>query len=68
VISFMHDLQGSDAAYRETLGCRVRFRQTRCGFELPHRLASIAAFPPLQRQMESERIIEIGQFGRGDLT
>jgi Arabinose-binding domain of AraC transcription regulator, N-term len=39
VISFMHDQQGSDAAYRETLGCRVRFRQTRCGFELSHRLA-----------------------------
>ena len=39
VISFMHDQQGTDAAYRETLGCRVRFRQTWCGFELPHRLA-----------------------------
>lgn len=39
VISFMHDQQGPDAAYRETLGCRVRFRQTWCGFELPHRLA-----------------------------
>jgi AraC-like DNA-binding protein len=39
VISFMHDQQGTDAAYRETLRCRVRFRQTWCGFELPHRLA-----------------------------
>jgi hypothetical protein len=27
------------AKRRETLGCRVRFRQTWCGFELPHRLA-----------------------------
>jgi AraC-like DNA-binding protein len=38
-ISFMHEQQGSDAAYREALGCRVRFRQTWCGFELPRRLA-----------------------------
>ena len=38
-ISFMHDQQGPDAAYREALGCPVRFRQTWCGFELPQRLA-----------------------------
>ena len=38
-ITFMHDQHGTDAAYRETLGCPVRFRQTWCGFELPHRLA-----------------------------
>jgi AraC-like DNA-binding protein len=38
-ISFPHDQQGTDAAYHETLGCRVRFRQTWCGFELPLRLA-----------------------------
>ena len=38
-ISFMHEQQGSDAAYREALGCPVRFRQTWCGFELPRRLA-----------------------------
>ncbi|MGB8791261.1 MAG: AraC family transcriptional regulator [Mycobacterium sp.] len=38
-ISFMHEQQGTDAAYREALGCRVRFRQTWCGFELPTGLA-----------------------------
>ena len=38
-ISFTHDQQGSDAAYREVLGCPVRFRQTWCGFELSQRLA-----------------------------
>lgn len=38
-ISFMHEQQGSDAAYREALGCPLRFRQTWCGFELPVRLA-----------------------------
>ena len=38
-ISFMHEQQGSDAAYREALGCPVRFGQTWCGFELPRRLA-----------------------------
>ena len=38
-ISFMHDQQGPDAAYREALGCRVRFRQTWCGFEISQRLA-----------------------------
>ena len=38
-ISFTHDQQGSDAAYRETLGCPVRFGQTWCGFELSRELA-----------------------------
>ena len=30
---------GPDAAYSDALGCTVRFGQTWCGFELPHRLA-----------------------------
>jgi AraC-like DNA-binding protein len=38
-ISFMHDQLGSDAAYSDSLGCTVRFGQTWCGFEVPHRLA-----------------------------
>jgi AraC-like DNA-binding protein len=38
-ISFMHEQQGPEAAYREALGCPVRFRQTWCGFELPRELA-----------------------------
>ena len=38
-ISFVHDQQGSDAAYREALGCPVRFRQTWCGLEISERLA-----------------------------
>ena len=38
-IAFTHDQHGSDAAYRETLGCPVRFGQTWCGFELDPRLA-----------------------------
>ena len=38
-ISFMHDQQGPDAAYREALGCPVRFQQTWCGFEISQRLA-----------------------------
>jgi AraC-like DNA-binding protein len=40
VVSFLHDQRGSDAAYREALGCAVRFGQTWCGFEVPRRLAS----------------------------
>jgi AraC-like DNA-binding protein len=39
VIAFLHDQRGSDTAYREALGCLVRFGQTWCGFELPARLA-----------------------------
>ena len=31
--------QGSDAAYRDALGCPVRFGQAWCGFELPSQLA-----------------------------
>ena len=38
-ISFMHDQLGSDAAYRDALGCTVRFGQTWCGFEVTHHLA-----------------------------
>ena len=39
LISFVHDQLGSDAAYRDALGCPVRFGQTWCGFELPRVLA-----------------------------
>jgi AraC-like DNA-binding protein len=39
LISFMHDQRGSDAAYKDALGCTVRFGQTWCGFEVPRRLA-----------------------------
>ncbi len=39
-ISFTHDQQGSDPAYREALGCPVRFGQTWCGFEVSESLAS----------------------------
>jgi AraC-like DNA-binding protein len=38
-ISFLHERRGSDAAYRDALGCPVRFAQTWCGFELPAHLA-----------------------------
>jgi len=38
-ISFMHEQLGSDAAYREALGCPVRFGQSWCGFDLPQHLA-----------------------------
>ena len=55
-ISFMHDQHGTDAAYRETLGCPVRFRQTWCGFELPHRLADrrIASADPETRRLAAK--------------
>jgi AraC-like DNA-binding protein len=33
-VSFLHDRQGSEAAYRHALGCRARFRRPSCGFEL----------------------------------
>jgi AraC-like DNA-binding protein len=39
LISFMHNQQGSDAAYNDALGCPVRFGQQWCGFEVPRRLA-----------------------------
>ena len=35
-ISFMHDQQGPDAAYREALGFPVRFRETWCGSRYPN--------------------------------
>lgn len=38
-VSFLHEQQGSDAAYSKALGCSVRFRQTWCGFEVSPRLA-----------------------------
>jgi len=38
-VSFLHHQQGPDSAYREALGCPVRFSQDRCGFEVPRRLA-----------------------------
>jgi AraC-like DNA-binding protein len=38
-VSFMHQQQGSDAAYRDALGCPVHFSQTWCGFEVPLKLA-----------------------------
>ena len=37
-VSFMHHQQGSDAAYRDALGCPVRFGEAWCGFELPSQL------------------------------
>ncbi|MEU0499048.1 AraC family transcriptional regulator ligand-binding domain-containing protein [Mycobacterium sp. NPDC006124] len=39
-VSFLHEQMGSDAAYREALGCPVRFGQTRCGLELSAELAA----------------------------
>jgi AraC-like DNA-binding protein len=39
VVSFTHDQVGSDTAYREALGCPVRFGQTWCGFEISAGLA-----------------------------
>jgi AraC-like DNA-binding protein len=38
-ISFMHEQQGPNAAYREALGCPVRFQRTWCGLEISRRLA-----------------------------
>jgi AraC-like DNA-binding protein len=38
-VSFMHHQQGSNASYRDALGCPVRFGQAWCGFELPSQLA-----------------------------
>ena len=38
-ISFPHEQQSSNAAYREVLGCPVAFRQSWCGFELAPRMA-----------------------------
>ncbi len=38
-VSFLHDQHGPDAAYRDALGCPVRFKQSWCGFELSAGLA-----------------------------
>ena len=51
-ISFMHDQQGTDAAYRETLGCPRAF---------PPDLVWVRATPPLGRPTHRER-------GSGDQT
>ncbi len=39
-VSFQHAQQGSDAAYRDALGCPVRFGQSWCGFELSSQMAA----------------------------
>ncbi|WP_328412209.1 AraC family transcriptional regulator [Nocardia sp. NBC_00403] len=39
-VSFVHGRLGSDAAYREALGCTVLFGQPSCGFVLPRDLAA----------------------------
>ena len=39
-VSFPHAQQGSDAAYRDALGCPVRFGQTWCGFTLSSQMAA----------------------------
>lgn len=39
-VSFPHPQQGSDAAYRDALGCPVRFEQSWAGFELSAELAA----------------------------
>jgi AraC-like DNA-binding protein len=38
-VSFPHPQQGPDEAYRDALGCPVRFGQTWCGFELSSHMA-----------------------------
>jgi len=39
-VSFLHEQIGSDDAYRDALGCPVRFEQTWCGFEVPLGMAA----------------------------
>jgi AraC-like DNA-binding protein len=39
-VSFPHVQQGSDAAYRDALGCPVHFEQTWCGFTLSSQMAA----------------------------
>jgi AraC-like DNA-binding protein len=39
-VSFLHQRQGSEEAYRDALGCRARFRRPSCGFELPAALGA----------------------------
>ena len=58
-ISFIHDQQGSDAAYREALGCPVRFGQTWCGLEISQRLADqrIESADPETRRL-AEKYLE----------
>jgi AraC-like DNA-binding protein len=38
-VCFLHPQQGPDEAYRDALGCPVRFGQTWCGFELSSHMA-----------------------------
>jgi len=38
-ISFLHERIGPSSSYQEVLRCPVRFRQARCGFEVPQSLA-----------------------------
>ena len=54
-ISFMHEQQGADAAYREALGCRARFRQTWCGFEDPPAWPTVASTARIRRRDASRR-------------
>ena len=39
-VSFAHPQQGAEAAYRDALGCPLRFEQPSCGFELSTELAA----------------------------
>jgi len=51
-VSFVHGQMGSDDAYRDALGCPVRFEQSWCGFELPPGLAArtiVSAHPETRR-------------------
>lgn len=41
-VSLMHAQLGSDAAYRDAMGCPVRFEQSWCGFEGPIEQASVS--------------------------
>lgn len=55
-VSFTHDQLGSDAAYREALGCPVRFGQPWCGFEISRRLAAkpIGSADPATRRIATK--------------
>jgi AraC-like DNA-binding protein len=52
-VSFMHEQQGSDDAYREAVKCPVRFRQPSCGFELS---ATLGAQPIESADPEAGRL------------
>jgi AraC-like DNA-binding protein len=39
-VSFLHEQQGSDEAYRQALGCEARFRWPSCGFALSAELGA----------------------------